>query len=363
MAFPLSVLPLLLASSVALAADDVIRLAPEQISRAGVLTSPLAEMKAGASIRLPAQVVVPPAQVEVIAAAVPAMVASLRVAYGDAVKQGQTLLRLQGGALLELQREHLGARAAAQLAAENRRRDEALFADGIIAQSRLSATQAAERQAAALAAEKRRALQLAGIGESAQAAESSGVAELRAPFDGVVLEAAAQPGQRVDAMTPLLKLGRLAPLWLEIQASPAQAAGVGPGDAVIVSGCAQPGRVSLVAPQMQAVSQSLLIRAELKKPEGCIRPFQYVQAEIRAARPLAANTWRLPASALVRHQGQVWVFIEVAGGFRPLGVKLLDETPDTALIAADLAAETRLVVKGASTLKASWLGLGAGEGK
>lgn len=353
---------LLFLSPLSVLADDI-KLSAAQAAQAGIVTVSLAEQKSVAGARLPAQVVVPPGQIEVIAAAVPAMVASVRVAYGDAVKQGQILLRLQGGQLLELQRENIGARAAAQLAAENRRRDETLFADGIIAQSRLSATQAAERQAAALAAEKRRALQLAGMSESALAAESSGVAELRAPFDGVVLEAVAQPGQRVDAMTPLLKLGRLAPLWLEIQASPAQTAGIAAGDAVSIPGCAQSGRVSLVAPQMQAASQSLLIRAELKKPEGCIRPFQYVQAEIRSARPLAANTWRLPAAALVRHQGQVWVFIEVAGGFRPVGVRLLDETPETALVAVDLAAETRLVVKGASTLKASWLGLGAGEGK
>ena len=349
---------LLLLSPLLAAADDI-KLTPAQTRQAGILTATLAEQKATASLRLPAQVVVPPAQIEVVAAAVPAMVAVVHVAYGDTVKQGQPLLRLQGGQLLELQRDHLSARAQAQLAAENRRRDEALFADGIIAQSRLSTSVAVEQQAAALAGEKRRALQQAGMGESAR--EVTGVAELRAPFDGVVLEANVQPGQRVDAMTPLLKLGRLAPLWLEIQASPTQAAGIAPGDAVSIAGCTQPGRVTLVAPQMQAASQSLLIRAELRKPEGCIRPFQYAQAEIRSARKLDEKTWRLPAAALVRHEGQVWIFVEVAGGFRPVAVKLLDETPDTALVAADLAGQTRFALKGASTLKASWLGLGGGQ--
>lgn len=345
----------LLFLSPALALADDIKLTPAQTRQAGIQTATLAEQKASASVRLPAQVVVPPAQIEVIAAAVPTMVAAVRVAYGDAVKRGQPLLRLQGGALLELQRDHLSAQAQAQLAAENRRRDEALFADGIIAQSRLSTTLANERQAAALATEKRRTLQLAGMAESAP------VAELRAPFDGVVLEASAQPGQRVDAMTPLLKLGRLAPLWLEIQAAPAQAAGIAAGDEVSVPGCQQMARVVLVASQMQAASQSVLIRAELRKPEACIRPFQYVQAEIRPARSLGDKTWRLPATALVRHQGQVWVFMEVTGGFRPVAVKLLDETPETALVATEMAGETRIAIKGASTLKASWLGLGGGN--
>lgn len=352
LSIPLLLLPLF-------AAADEIRLSPAQARQAGILTATLAEQKSFANLRLPAQVIVPPGQVEVVAAAVPAMVATVKVAYGDTVKKGQSLLRLQGGTLLELQRDHLNAIAQAQLAAENRRRDEALFADGIIAQSRLSATLAGERQAVALAAEKRRAMQLAGMAGSAT--EVTGIAELRAPFDGVVLEANVQPGQRVDAMTPLLKLGRLAPLWLEIQAAPAQATGIAAGDTVNIPGCTQAGRVILVAPQMQAASQSLLIRAELRKPDGCIRPFQYVQAEIRPARKLDENTWRLPATALVRHQGQVWIFVEAAGGFRPVSVKLLDETSDTALLTADLAGDTRFAIKGASTLKASWLGLGGNQ--
>lgn len=139
--------PVLLLVLPSLASAQDIGLSRAQALQAGVVTAKLNDLQAVASVRLPAQVVVPPAQIEVIAASVPAMVASVRVAYGDAVKQGQPLLRLQGGQLLELQREHLGARAAAQLAAENRRRDEALFADVQHAprqaiEARLAATQA-----------------------------------------------------------------------------------------------------------------------------------------------------------------------------------------------------------------------------
>ena len=345
-----------------LAAEETIRLAPEQSARAGIVTAALAEMKAGGAIRLPAQVVVPPAQIEVIAAPLPALVGAVRVAYGETVKKGQALARLQGAQLLELQRDFAGAQAQAGLAAENLRRDESLYADGIIAQGRLSATRAAERQAAMLLAERRQALRLAGAAEPGSGAPTlSGNAEIRAPFDGVVLEATAQPGSRVDAMTPLFKLGRLSPLWLEIQASPAQAAGIARGDAVTIPGCTQAGRVILVAPQLQTASQSQLIRAELRKPDGCVRPFQYVQTEIASAQLLAERTWRVPPSALVRHRGLVWVFVEAAGGFRPLAVTVLYEAPDAALVTADLPAATRLAVKGVSTLKAAWLGLGAGE--
>lgn len=347
----------LLCLPLAASAADI-RLTPEQTAQAGIRTAALADMKQMGGIRLPAQVVVPPGQIEVIAAPLPSMVAAVRVAYGEAVKKGQPLLKLQGAQFLELQRDQASAEAQARLAADNLRRDEALFADGIIPQSRLSASRAAERQAAALAAEKRQALQLAGLAKSGAL---SGSAELRAPFDGVVLEAPAQPGQRVDAQTPLLTLGRLAPLWLEIQASPAQATEIAAGDAVAVPGCAQPARIKLIAPHLQAASQSLLIRAELARPAGCVKPFQYVQATVSSGKPLPAGHWRVPVTALARHQGQTWVFLEVADAFRPVTARVVDETPEAATIAAELPAAARLAVQGVATLKATWLGLGAGE--
>jgi len=346
----------------AAAAD--IRLLPEQIARMGIVLQPVGAATDGGGMRLPAQVTIPPAQIEVVAAPLPAMVANVRVAYGDTVKKGQPLARLQGASFVEAQREFAQARSQAALATENRRRDEALFADGIIAQSRLSATVAAERQAAALADEKRQLLRLAGMTEPAASttlATLAGSSELRAPFDGVVLEAMAQPGQRVDGLTPLFKLGRLAPLWLEIQASAAQAAGLAPGDTVTVPGCTAPAKVVLVAPQMQMASQSLLIRAELAKPAGCIKPFQFIQTLVMPAKGLATGVWHLPTAALARHDGRVWLFVAVDDGFRPIPAEVLDESSGTASVAADLPATARIAVKGVATIKATWLGLGAGE--
>lgn len=342
-----------------------IRMQPEQIARMGIVVQPVGEAATGGGLRLPAQVVIPPAQIEVVAAPLPAMVANVRVAYGEAVKKGQMLARLQGASFLEAQREFVQARAQATLAAESRRRDEALFADGIIAQSRLSATVAAERQSAALVDEKRQSLRLAGLAEPTvtAAATSSGSAELRAPFDGVVLEATAQPGQRVDAQMPLFKLGRIAPLWLEIQASTTQASGLAPGDTVAVPGCPAPAKVILVAPQMQMASQSLLIRAELAKPAGCIKPFQFVQTQVMPAQHASPGVWRLPTTALARHQGRAWVFVAAEGGFQPTAVKIIDETAEASTVAVDLPANARIAVRGVAAIKAAWLGLGAGAGE
>ncbi|MCX8086551.1 MAG: efflux RND transporter periplasmic adaptor subunit [Rhodocyclaceae bacterium] len=355
----MAILAVLCPSVMALAAEEtLIRFSPQQAERLGIVIQAAGQGARQGGARLPAQVLIPPAQVEVVSAPLPAMVAKVLVAYGETVRKGQPLARLQGAAFLEAQRAYQEARAQAALAAENRRRDEALFADGIISQARLSASRTSEHEAATRLAERRQALRLAGLAETDAPGALHDAVLLRAPFDGVVLEALVQPGQRVDGQTPLFKLGRLAPLWLEMQASAEQAAQLVPGDAVLLPGCAQPARVTLIAPQMQLASQSVLIRAEMPQPAGCIKPFQFIQAEVARRRP--AEGVMLPAAALVRHQGKSWIFLATAEGFRPLPVEVVDESPGMVRIRAEIPADAHVAVKGVAAIKAAWLGLGAG---
>ena len=57
------------------------------------------------------------------------------------------------------------------------------------------------------------------------------------------------------------------------------------------------------------------------------------------------------------------MFVEVPGGFKPVAVKVLDESPDSRAGGRPICpVDAKLAIKGTSTLKAVWLGLGAGEG-
>lgn len=354
-------LALLLLGMPVLAGATGIRMTPEQSARLGIITTTLGEMQARGGIRLPAQVVVPPAQIEVIAAPLPAMVATVRVAHGETVKKGQVLVRLQGASLIELQREFATVRAQAELAGESLRRDESLYADGIISGARLSASRAAERQATLLVAEKRLTLRLAGLPEPNAGGALAAAAEIRAPFDGVVLDAPAQPGQRVDAMTPLFKLGRIVPLWLEIQATPAHAAGIAPGATVSVPGCPPGGRITVVAPHVDAHDQSLRLRAELPFRVPCVRPYQFVQVDVKPVESVTSYAWWVPAGAVTRHLSRTWIFVAAPEGFQPVAVQVLEETAQSVRIAVPVEPTVKIAVKGISAIKGAWLGLGAGE--
>ncbi|WP_415033693.1 efflux RND transporter periplasmic adaptor subunit [Azonexus sp.] len=324
-----------------------------QSEKLGIVTQNLADLALAEGLHLPAQVVVPPAQIAVLAAPMPALVGRVHVAYGESVRAGQIVAELQGPAFLEAYSAHVQAQSQAALASENCQRDESLLADGIIAQSRLSASRAAERQARALAAEKRQIVQTAGI-------TAKGTAVLRSPFAGVVLAAQAEPGTQVDALTPLFKLAQVSPLWLEMQASAAQAEAVPLGAQIKVSGCPRPARVTLVAPAVQAASQSVLVRAELADPGGCVKPLAFVSAQLVPA-ALPSGQWQVPLAALTRAQEKTWLFVAQAAGFRAVPVEVLAETAGQARIAADLPAGTRIVTRGVAALKGQWLGLGSGQ--
>lgn len=336
-------------AAAAFATDELIAISAEQAGKAGIAAAALADMKATGGIRLPAQVVVPPSRIEVITAPLPAMVAAVRIGHGETVKKGQVLARLQGAPLLELQREFAQARSQASLAIENLRRDESLYADGIIPQGRLSATRAAERQAALALAEKSQSLRLAGLAEpGAQAALASG-ADIRAPFDGVVSERYAQRGEYLQvgaAVAHLVDTGRLearvlAPLAL---ASRLQA---GQEVEVRQAGQSRPLKVRTVVPVGDERSRQFELRVAL--PPG----FALVGAAIDVAIPEdgGATTLTVPRDALVLRDARTYVMrVTAENTAEPVDVAAGAARDARVEVRGELHAGDRVVVRGAERL-------------
>lgn len=304
---------------------------------------------------LPARVVVPNAQLRVVAAPVAGLIAELAVAPGDAVQRGQVLARLLSPQALELQRDAAQAASQATLLQQNRKRDEALFAEGLIPEARLQASRAAAGQAVALAGERRQGLLLAG----ATANQAGGRLALTAPLDGVVLEQGAQLGERVEAARLIYRIGQLAPLGLEIEAPVELAAGLRVGAAVQVAGGPAGGRLVAIGRAVTAASQSVLLRAEITTGADTLRPGQVVEAAIAA--PSGAGR-SVPAGALTRHAGQTLAFVQSAGDedalrFEARPVRIVSQGGERAVIEG-VKDQERIAIKGVSGLKALLSGMG-----
>ena len=352
----------LLAGSPAGAAPDV-RVSVDQARALGIETAAPRAQSGGELHGLPAQVTVPPAQMLVVSAPLAGLIEQVGVALNEPVRRNQRLARLQSPALADMQRGFLQAAAQFDLARGNAQRDEALFKEGIIAESRHRASASQLAEATAALAERRQALKLAGMSDGAldrlrsERALSSQI-DVLAPIDGVVVEQPAIAGQRVEAAAPLFTVARLSPLWLEIQVPIGQAARIRERAAVTVPAHQAGGRVITIGRSVSA-NQTIMVRAEISQGAEHLRPGQLVEANLSSGAAGPARHWGVPAAALVRSGGRTLVFVQVPGGFRAQPVTLISESATDAVVAGELNGSEAIAVRGVAALKAALAGIGS----
>ena len=305
----------------------------------------VAELRAAgsASLSLPARVVVPAQAQAVVAAPAPGVLTRVDVGSGDAVRRGQLLGEMQSTEVAQLQRDADDARIQFDLARQQHQRDAALLAEGIIPASRAQAAAARESQAAALLRERRLALRLRGAGGGLD-----GRVRLLAPMDGVVAQAQALPGQRVDGGAPLFHVIAANVLALEIDATSEQAAALHAGAPVEVAGSSARGELLALAPALTP-GQHVVLRARLSEPAG-LRAGALVQARVRL--PARPGMFAVPPSALTRVAEREAVLVEQPRGFRVVPVRVIARLPDAVIVDGPLRTGQQVAISGVVALKA-----------
>lgn len=350
--------------------DIPIKLTATQLKTAGITVAvarPPADAKTdtGNTLRLTGRVAVPNRGIELITATTAGQVQAVLVNVGESVRSGTPLARLYSPELLSMQREYLHARSAAELSNQKLKRDEALFAEGIIAQSRLEDTRISQMQAQASLQEQQQLLKLSGLSATTlnqltDASDINPVLTVTSRLNGVVLEQSATPGARVEPGTPLFTLGNTQTLWVELQATPAQLGQLRIGNPVTAAGCQRPGKLIALSQQVSRDSQTALVRAEFINAGSCLRPNQYAEVSINASGDNRAVV-SIPANALVRSSGKDYVFIQTPAGFKLQEVAVQTRQSDRVWVSNTLAAGTQVAVSGLAALRGAASGLGPEE--
>lgn len=330
----------------------------QSVSALGIETVPARAAAADRLSHLPAHVQVPNAQQRFVAAPIGGLVTEVRVGVGDAVKEGQTLARVVSAELLALQRELAQADAERERSQRALARDERLLAEGLVAESRVDVSRAADRQAQAALAEKRNLLALSGVRPL-----SAGNFELVAPMAGVVLAQEVHPGERIDAATTLFRIARLDPLELQVDVPVAAAPRIAIGAAVRVPQARASGQVIAVG-RAVGDAQTVSVRARLDTGLGALGPGQHIEAEIDARGAAGGErSWAVPAASLVRlGAGGSRPVVFVLRGDRYVAVPAvaLGESGSDVVVQAALVEGEPVVASGASQLKAA-LGAAAAD--
>lgn len=325
-----------------------------QAQALGIQTQRVGTGSTAAAAGLPATVSIPNSQVRVIAAPLAGVVESLETAPGLNVTKGQVLVRLSSPQALELQRDRIQADAQAGLARQSLKRDEQLFREGLIAESRLQASRANAAQSAAQAAERAQELRLA---------QHSGdqTLSLVAPISGSVLEQQVSVGQRVEQSAPLYRIARLDPLSVDIQAPLAVASQLRVGATLRIPATGASGEVIAVGRAVDPASQSVLVRGLVTRGADSLRPGQATSVDLDVGKAAGSTAVQVPAGAVLHHEGKQWVFVAAtegkASGYRATPVQPAGRVGDKLLVSG-LPAEASIATAGIAALKANLLGMG-----
>lgn len=297
----------------------------------------------------PAQVVLPPDRQWLVSAPAAGLVQGMTVREGDPVRKGQPLVRLYSVQAQNLQLDWQAAKSQADWAQTQYQRDQALFKEGLISQSRLDSSKTQAQQAQAQEAQKRQAWNDA----SGRSQALHGTITVSAPEQGWVLEQMATLGQRVEAMAPLYRIGSLNPIWVDIQVPAAQAGAIRVGSPVSVSvpghSDAAVGRITGSAATVHQATQTVRLYAQVQNPQLQLKPGQLTQVAI--ATEGAVHAAQVPSSAILTQGKKTQVFIrKAAGRYQLQEVEILSQGPEGAT-ARGLPPDSQVVFKGTAALQ------------
>jgi Cu(I)/Ag(I) efflux system membrane fusion protein len=285
--------------------DRGVYISPARQQLIGVRTAAVAERALEATIRTVGTLAYDETKVAQIHTKIAGWVEQLFVDYvGKPVRRGQPLFTVYSPELVSTQHEFL-------LALE--------------AEARLGRSQFAETRAgaASLVAAARERLKLWDISE-AQIAELERTRQPRktltlySPFDGIVLERNAYPGQYITPETMAFKIADLSTIWVfgYVYEYELPMVKVGqPVEAQFPYGSADrtlKGRITYIYPEIDPTTRRARIRTEFPNPGFAFKPESFVTLVIRAP---GRRALAVPREAVIETGAAQYVILAKPGGY------------------------------------------------
>ena len=309
------------------------------------------------SVLVSASVTVPPEKQAILSAPYPGQLSQMVVGVGDQVKVGSPLAYFTSPQMGDSRQKLLEATSDARLAKEALVRDNELFKEGIIPQSRLNITKAKAENANAMLMARQSELKAAGINfddpKNKDVFNSYATGALKSPIQGTVVEAHNLIGQRVDTGTLLFRIADISILNLEINTSGFKSIGIQPGDEIVIASRNAKAKVTGVS-QAVSASQSARVRA-LVEERGTLQMGEVVNATIQTKmKPKGQDKtlWQVPSRAITSWKGQSAIFILTNTGVVLQPVSVISSDDDLASIQAPLSSGVKVAVTGIASLKA-----------
>ncbi|MFJ2483974.1 efflux RND transporter periplasmic adaptor subunit [Pseudomonas sp. NPDC087598] len=336
-----------------------IELSAEQITAAGIQLAEARAQTISRGLPFPGEVRFDEDRTAHVVPRVPGVVESVAVNLGQPVKKGQLLAVIASQQISDQRSEQAAAQRRLALARTTYEREKKLWQDKISAeQDFLQARQALQEAEIAVSNARQKISVLSG----SVVATGGNRYELRAPFDGVVVEKHLTPGEVVDESTAAFTLSDLSRVWVTFGVSPKDLNKVQVGKTVTVSAAELNaevvGSVAYVGSLLGEQTRTATVRVTLENPQGSWRPGLFVTALVATDSRQAKVA--VPETAIQTVEDKPTVFVRTDDGFETRAVELGSRADGFVEITQGLDAGAQVASAGSFVLK-SELGKASAE--
>ena len=357
--------------------EGVVELSPEMLQRVSVRSAMAQVRVLPAELLTTGQVDFEQDRLAHVTPRIPGRVEQVQADLGDRIQRGQTLAVIDSIELGQAKSAYLQSQAQEELARQNFKREEGLFAERISSEQEMLAARAAHLEAVARLRNSEETLRLYGLAADQIEALSyeggqTSLLPVRSPLSGRVVEKHVTVGELVTPERSMFTIADLGHVWIWIDVYEQDLRNVHLEDDVVVSADAFPeetfsGKVSYLSAQVDADTRTVRARIDVDNPEHKLRPGMFVRVTL--SDPHSDTTDRapslvVPATAVQRDGEELLVFLPLGSNrFERREVLVGRTAGGFTEILSGLDSPVEVVVEGAFLLKseASKEQMGAGH--
>ncbi|MGY4819335.1 efflux RND transporter periplasmic adaptor subunit [Pseudomonas chlororaphis subsp. piscium] len=339
--------------------EGKVELSAEQIKAADIQLAAAAPRNLSSLLTLPGEIRFDEDRTSHIVPRAAGVVESVAVNLGQTVKKGELLAVIASQQISDQRSELAAAERRVELARTTFQRERQLWVDQISAeQDYLLARQTLQEAEIALNNARQKMNALSGSTVLA----GGNRYEMRAPFDGVVVEKHLSVGEVVGETSAAFTLSDLSRVWVTFGVFPKDLNKVRVGKPVRVQstelGTQVQGTVAYVGSLLGEQTRTATVRVTVPNPDDVWRPGLFVSVQVATDTYQAGVT--VPQEAIQTVEDKPAVFVRVADGFQATPVVLGGSEGGFVEIREGLSAGAQVATSGSFILK-SELGKGSAE--
>lgn len=335
-------------------AENRIKVADTQLKSSGITVLTAGPSKISTTITLPGEIHFNEDKTAHVVPRLAGVVESVRASSGQNVRKGEVLAVIASIGLSEQRSELLTAQKKLALARTTFGREKKLWENKVSAeQDYLQARQAmAEAEIALQNAQQK----LHALGASPTAVGALNRYELRAPFEGTIVEKHLSLGESVKEDTNIFTISDLSTVWAEfaVPANDLDAVRVGRKVTVKASSfdAKVAGTIAYVGSLLGEQTRTAKARVVLSNPNSSWRPGLFVNVDVDVASKQTEVPVAISTDAVQTVEDKPTIFVRVPGGFIAQPVTLGRSDGKTVEVVKGLTAGSQYAAAGSFVIKA-----------